>query len=83
MVTMRGKFSLRGLVGPFIRIGSQTIYLKPKGSYSWGKEYERMEGREVSVTGTLEFEHFPPSSLQHPPDHFYFQAEAARIELIK
>ncbi len=80
---MRGKFSLRGVVAPFIRVGIRTIYLKPKGSYSWGKKYERMDGRAVRVTGTLEFEHFPPSSLQHPRDYFYFQPEAASIELIK
>ena len=52
-VTVRGKFSLYGVVGPFVALGERTIYLPAEGSYSWGKEYDRLEGRQISVTGTL------------------------------
>ena len=83
IVTLHGTFSMRGLVGPFIQVADQTIYLEAKGSYSWGKEYDRLEGHEVKITGTLEFQHFEPSPAQHPPDYFYFRAETARIELVR
>jgi hypothetical protein len=33
MVTLRGKFSLRGVIAPYIQLGSANIYIKPKGSY--------------------------------------------------
>ncbi|HEY6047099.1 MAG TPA: hypothetical protein VIU65_10890 [Pyrinomonadaceae bacterium] len=79
----RGKFSMRGIVGPFIHIDDGLIYLKSDGNYSWGKEFERMEGKDVRVTGTLEFRHYEASPGQHPPDYFYFRAETAKIELIK
>jgi len=74
---------MNGLVGPFIVIANREVYLSPKGNYSWGKEYRRLEGHEVSITGMLEFQHFEPSPGQHPPDYFYFQAETAKIELVK
>src|SRR2546421_11995465 len=38
-VTMRGRFSLRGKVGPFILVGGRPIYLESKRSFSWGKPY--------------------------------------------
>lgn len=85
-VTMRGQFSLRGKVGPFILVGGRPIYLVPKGSFSWGGPYESMEGRVVRVTGTLRFAHYPepkPESLPEgrAADHFYFEAETAKVEL--
>ena len=83
VVMARGTFSLWGMVGPFIRIGDREIYIKATGNYSWGKEYRRLEGKEVKVTGTLGFQHFEPSPEQHPPDYFYVNAETAKIELVK
>jgi hypothetical protein len=85
-VTMRGQFSLRGKVGPFILVGGRPIYLVPKGSFSWGEPYRSMEGKDVRVTGTLRFAHYPeppPGALPvgRASDHFYFEAETAQIEL--
>jgi len=85
-VTMRGQFSLRGKVGPFILAGGRPIYLVPKGSFSWGEPYASMEGKEVGVTGMLRFAHYPvapPGALPEgrPADHFYFEADTAKVEL--
>lgn len=85
-VTMRGNFSLRGKIGPFILVGQRPIYLVPKGSFSWGEPYVSMEGRNVRVTGTLRFVHYPDPSPEalpagRAPDHFYFEAETAKVEL--
>jgi Domain of unknown function (DUF4440) len=85
-VQMRGRFSLRGKVGPFILVGGRPIYLVPTGAFSWGEAYARMEGKDVHVTGTLRFAHYPtptPEALPEgrPSDHFYFEAETAQIEL--
>jgi hypothetical protein len=84
-VTARGKFSLDGLPGPFIRYGDQAIYIyrKPVGEFSYGREYSRTEGHEVRLTGILRFQHFEPSPEQHPPDYFYFEGETVRINLVK
>jgi len=85
-VTMQGQFSLRGKVGPFILVGGRPIYLVPNGTFSWGEPYAKMEGQNVRVTGTLRFAHYsasPPESLPEgrPSDHFYFEAETAKVEL--
>jgi hypothetical protein len=83
MVTARGKFSLRGIVAPYIQLSSANIYIRPIGSYSWGMEYDRMEGRDVRVIGRLGFQHFQPSPEQHPPDYFYVEAETAKLGLVR
>ena len=85
-VQMRGRFSLRGKAGPFILVGGRPIYFVPKGSFSWGEAYARMEGKDVRVTGMLRFAHYPaPASKAlpagRPSDHFYFEAETAQLEL--
>jgi hypothetical protein len=85
-VIMRGRFSLRGKIGPFILVGGRPVYLVSKGSFSWGEPYASMEGRDVRVTGTLRFAHYPeptPDALPagRAPDHFYFEAETAKVEL--
>ncbi len=88
LVTMRGKFSRRGKLAPFILAGGRPIYIKPTGSFSWDEDYAKMEGRDVRVTGTLRFVHYPTPSPQalpvgRAPDHFYFEAETAKIELLR
>ncbi len=85
-VTLRGRFSLNGKVGPFIIVAARPIYLKPHGSFSWGEPYKRLEGQHVRVTGTLRFAKYPKPSHQdlhegHPSDHFFFEAETAKVEL--
>jgi len=83
-VTIRGQFSLRGKIGPYILAQSGPIYLVPQGNFTWGDAHARMEGRDVSVTGILRFRHYPDdgiSSEARPHDHFYFEAEKATIEL--
>jgi hypothetical protein len=80
-VTMHGKWSLRGMIGPYILTPNREIYLVSKGNFSWSENYARMEGKDVRVTGVLRFAHYEASPEQHPPDHFYFEAETAKIEL--
>ena len=85
-VTMHGWFSLRAKLGPFILVGGRPIYLVPKGSFSWGEPYASMEGQDVRVTGALRFAHYPESRQGalpegRAPDHFYFEAETAKVEL--
>lgn len=88
LIIMRGKFSLRGKIAPFILVGGRPIYIKPSGSFQWGEDYAKMEGRDVRVTGKLRFAHYPTPSPQalpvgRAPDHFYFEAETAKIELVR
>ena len=78
-VSMHGKWSLRGMVGPYILAHNGPIYLVSKGNFSWEK-FERMEGKDVRVTGVLRYAHFEPSAEQHPPDYFYFEAETADVK---
>jgi hypothetical protein len=85
-VTIRGQFSLRGKIGPFILVGGRPIYLVPKGSFSWGEPYASMEGRDVLDTGTLRFARYPESLPGDLPegraaDHYYFEAETAKVEV--
>jgi hypothetical protein len=80
-VTMHGKWSLSGVIGPYILANNGPIYLVSKGNFSWGEKYARIEGKDVRVTGVLRYAHYEPSTEQHPPDHFYFDAETAKIEL--
>jgi len=86
IVTMHGQFSLYGKIAPFIQVAGRPIYLVPQGSFSWGEPYARMEGQDVRVTGTLRFAHYPepppgPSPVGRAFDHFYFEAETAKVEL--
>jgi hypothetical protein len=85
-VTMHGQFSLYGKIGPFILIAGRPIYLVPHGSFSWGESYASMEGQDVRVTGTLRFAHSSEpspgdSTVARASDHFYFEAETAKVEL--
>lgn len=82
LLTMHGKWSLYGVVGPYILpANGQSIYLVSKGNFSWGEKHARMEGKDVRVTGILRYAHYETSTGQHPPDHFYFEAETAKIQL--
>jgi hypothetical protein len=84
-VTMHGEFSLYGKLGAFILVKGRQIYIRSKASHSWGEAYPSMEGRDVRVTGTLRFAHYPsvpePVTEARPFDHFYFEVETAKIEL--
>jgi hypothetical protein len=84
-VTLHGRFELAGKVGPYIQRAGEPVYLVPHGSFSWGSDYERMQGKLVSVTGTLRFQHSERAKLSdavaEPPDYFYLDAETAKIRL--
>jgi hypothetical protein len=85
-VTLHGQFSLRGKVGPYILIRSGPIYLISQDDFSWGDDYVRMEGRDVRVTGILRFAHYAhanegTAAEARPKDHYYVEAENAKIEL--
>lgn len=87
-ITIRGKFSLRGVVGPYVLLGNQqVVYLVPRGSFTWGKPYSEMEGKLVAATGTLRFFHLPDAepadqARARPHDYYYFEAETAQLRLI-
>ena len=83
-VTLHGTFSLRGKFGPFIQTDTGPIYLVASDSFSWNDDHGRLEGKSVRVTGVLRFAHYADaisgtSSEGHPQDHFYFEAEKAKI----
>ena len=87
-VTIRGTFSLRGVVGPYVLLrNQQVIYLVPKRSFTWGEPYSEMEGKLVAATGTLRFYHSPDAKpvnqdIAREPDYFYFEAETTQLGLI-
>lgn len=87
-ITIRGKFSLRGVVGPYVLLSNQqVVYVVPRGSFTWGKPYSEMEGKLVAATGTLGFFHSPdvPPEQQaraRPPDYFYLEAETTQLRLV-
>jgi TonB family protein len=87
-VTLRGKFSLNGKVGPLVLVDDKIVYLRSKLSFVWGRRYELMQDKVVTVTGTLRFFKEPPQpdfvrgvAVPKIGDYFYFQAEQASIEL--
>jgi hypothetical protein len=84
-VTLSGQFELYGKVGPYIRRRGEPVYLVPHGSFSWGSDYERVQGKVVSITGTLHFRHFERvainAMMDQPSDYFYLDAETAKIRL--
>jgi hypothetical protein len=84
-VTLSGQFDLTGKIGPYIRCNGESVYLVPHGSFAWGSDYERMQGKVVSVTGVLHLQHYEraatSNSVAQVPDYFYFDAETARVRL--
>ncbi len=84
-VTLQGIFNLRGKIDPYIRRDGEPVYLQPKGSYSWGAKYGRMQDKRVTVSGILKFRHFDNAGtnemIQQPGDYYYFELERARIKL--
>jgi len=84
-VTLHGQFELAGKVGPYIQRSGEPVYLVPHGSFSWGSDYERMQGKVVSITGVLRFRHFEHATtndmVDQPSDYFYLDAETAKVRL--
>ena len=80
-VTLSGEFDLNGVVAPYITYNGEEVYLEPHGSFTWGSNYRRLQGKVVGISGVLHFRHFEPSDDQHPPDYFYFDAETSKVEL--
>jgi hypothetical protein len=83
-ITVHGKFSLTGKVGPYVTLDNrQAVYLVSKESFA-REPYSQMEGKRVAATGVLRFFHMPPSTTgaeQVPPDYFYLDAKTAQIRL--
>lgn len=83
-VTLRGQFEIAGKFGPYIHRNGKSIYLLPHGSLDRGSNYELLQGKVVSVTGILRFqhsEHVVDESVAQPPDYFYFDAETANLRV--
>jgi hypothetical protein len=87
-VTLRGKFSSYGKLGAVVMVDDQIVYIRSKPSFVWGRRYELMENKIVTVTGTLRFYKSPPQpdfvrgvAVPKTPDHFYFEAERSSIQL--
>ena len=60
VVTVTGKFSLAGKLGPFILIDDCGIYLRSDRGFDWNDDkYSMMEGKSIRVTGTLRFKDYP------------------------
>ena len=88
-VTLQGKFEIGGLHGPYIHRPGAQVYLiptKPNNplGFSWGAEYGLMQGKVVSVTGILRFQHWKrvkPEGVffNQPYDYFYFDAGTVKI----
>jgi len=91
-ITIRGKFSLWGKVGPYVSLDNQQlVYLQSRGSFTWGKPYSEMEGKLVEATGTLRFAHSPDAEpadrdkarpVARVRDYFYFEVETTQLRLI-
>jgi hypothetical protein len=84
-VTLHGEFKMQGKPGPYIQTLAAPVYLVPHGSFSWGSDYQRLENKAVSVTGTLQFRHFEPAvagdEVEQPRDYFFLDAETAKIRV--
>jgi hypothetical protein len=87
-ITIRGKFSLWGKIGPYVLLDNQqVVYLIHKESFTWGKPYSEMEGKLVTATGILRFHHAPDVGPTDGTralsfDYFYFEVETAQLRLI-
>lgn len=89
-ITIRGKFSLRGKIGPYVALDNhQVVYLVSKTSFTWGKPYSEMDGKFVTATGTLRFYEASPAPPEDPnrivaraPDFFYFEVQTTELRLI-
>ena len=86
-VTLRGKFSLYGKLGSVLEVEGHTVYIISERMFA-ERRYEPMQDKIVSVTGTLRFFKAPPQpdfirgvAIPKTPDHFYFKAERASIQL--
>ena len=84
-VTLHGQLELAGKVGPYIHRNGAPVYLVPSSSFNWGSDYERMQGKAVSITGVLRFRHFENAGtsgmVDQPSDYFYLDAETAKVRL--
>jgi hypothetical protein len=89
LITVTGKFSFAGKLGPFILIDDCEIYLRSDQRFDWNDDkYSVLEGKSVRVTGTLRFKAHtdrPPGPVPVglAPDHFYFDPRTSSIELNK
>ena len=88
VVTVTGKFSLTGKLGPLILIDNDcAIYLLSDQRFDWNDDkYTAMEGKSVRVTGTLRFKSYPdeppsPVPVGRAPDHFYLDPRISTMEL--
>lgn len=84
-VTLRGKFEIAGKVGPYIQRIGEPVYLVPPALFGWGPDYDDMQGKVVSITGTLHFKDFERVAVNEmvaqPSDYFYFDAKTAKVRL--
>ena len=79
-VVVRGRFSLRGKVAPFIDTGKVQIYLKPENAPDFDST---LEGKEMVVLGTLRYQpeqRSPDSSIAGVHAHFYLDGDCAFLK---
>lgn len=83
-LTLRGKFMTEGKPGPYIQARAGPVYLLTHGSFNSGSEYQGMDGKTVSVTGTLRG-HFKRAitgeATGQPSGYLYFDAETAKLKV--
>jgi len=90
-ITIRGKFSLNGVIGPYVLLDNQQeVYLVVRESFTWGPPYAEMQGKVVEATGILKFYHRPDDAprtdkqgrlVARSPDFFYFERETTQLRL--
>jgi hypothetical protein len=91
-ITIRGKFSLLGKIGPYVVLDNlQEVYLNaPNGSFEWGKPYTEMDDKLIVAAGTLRFHRSlfsaeradAPVNRQLGSDYFYFEAESVQLRIV-
>lgn len=90
-ITISGTFSLWGKVGPYLSGHDRlVVYLRHRGTSTWGKPYSQMDGKLVAATGTLRFYHAlhaeptdQPLPVAQPFDYFYLEVETTQLRLIE
>jgi hypothetical protein len=79
-VLVRGRFSMRGKVAPFIDTGKVQIYLKPENGPDFDSE---SEGKQLVAIGTLHYQpenRSPDSSIAGVKAYFYLGGDCAFLK---
>ena len=87
-ISARGTLSQRGRLGPLVLVRGHPVYLLSQNPHASGRRFETMEGRHVRAAGVLRFARASAEAQiglpsGQPSDHYYLDAESARVEVIQ